>query len=182
MEIFHITWVTHNSRVSERMAKYWTKKKTPISLALEEREEICRYLNEKIQEKAYNIVALNVLSNHVHLILASKREEQSDIIRQLKGYSSYKFRQAHMGLKPHVSEEKKAASRSIKPHVSGKRKSSKLWASKYGCTTIETTDHLYAAIEYVEKNHLHHHLPALDRKIQFAALTKLEDIEELELY
>jgi hypothetical protein len=86
---YHITWVTHNSRVSERMTEFGVKKGEPFILNDEMRNAVCLYLNDKIRKAGYRVLELNILSDHVHCVLVCEESECDEIMRNLKGYSSY---------------------------------------------------------------------------------------------
>jgi REP element-mobilizing transposase RayT len=91
LKVFHITWVTHNSRRNENIAESKTEGTNPILLSLEDRNKIAKILSNRIIEKEYRVLALNVLDDHVHLLLVCEESDVSSIIGNLKGYSSYEF-------------------------------------------------------------------------------------------
>jgi len=90
-KVFHITWATHNSRRNENIAESKTEGINPILLSLEDRNRIAEILSKRIIEKEYRVLALNVLDDHVHLLLVCEKDEVSSIVGNLKGYSSYEF-------------------------------------------------------------------------------------------
>jgi len=83
-KIFHITWVTYGSRISERMIRYKARASTSVFLELNSRKLIYKYLIEKINKEKYLSLSLNILDDHVHLLLRCNTIELSNIIRNLK--------------------------------------------------------------------------------------------------
>nr|HPI20293.1 N-6 DNA methylase [Candidatus Kapabacteria bacterium] len=81
-EIFHITWVTYNSRVSQRMTEYKNviikrrinKGLQPLvdkrELTVEEEIEITKYLKSIIEEDNLNVIEFNICKDHIHILLA----------------------------------------------------------------------------------------------------------------
>lgn len=145
--IYHITWNIHCSRVSERMILYKVKSEQAIWLDEYWRLEIAKYLVSIINVDKLIILALNVLSDHVHIILVCKSKDRDNIVRKLKGKSSQMYKQA-IGLK------------TLGFH---------LWNQKYGRIIIANEERLFAAIEYIENNHLKHGLP---ESVKFRCLVK----------
>lgn len=97
---------------------------------------------------------MNVLDDHVHVLIVCEREELNEIVRVLKGYSSFWFHRddgvCSNGLKPIVSEEKREG-----------RSRRKLWGQKFGVRYILSESHLSNAYNYVENNHVKHKLVPL---------------------
>ncbi len=89
LSIYHITWVTYNSRISERM-KLYNKKRPQYSVMLDGQQEIevTKYICEIVTEDKLNIMSYNICSDHVHLILACKKSHRDNIVRKLKGKST----------------------------------------------------------------------------------------------
>jgi len=171
MTFYNTTWVTHNSRISDRMIKNRVKVWEPFFMDLEIRKKVLFFLNEKIwimqqqakacrcveteieeqQAKAcrcgksldFKVLALNVLSDHVHIIIESDEENITGIIRNLKWYSSFML------------------SRYLKLSEKWEWKQIKIWA-KYGSKTfIRDEKHLNSSIEYVLNNHLKHEVESV---------------------
>ncbi|MCK4401575.1 transposase [bacterium] len=137
---YHITWVTHGSRISERMVKYRIKKSNPVMLDERSREIIAEALAKKAKEQDYRILAVNVLQDHVHCIVVCEEREISGIVRDLKGFSSHEH------------------NRLLQLSVEGEGRQIKLWAKGSSQTLLELERHMLNAIEYVENNHLKHDL------------------------
>ena len=149
---YHITWVTHNSRVSERMVEFGIKTGEPFILDDEIRDNVWLYLNEKIKEKGYRVLELNILNDHAHCILVCEESECEEIVRNLKGYSSYML------------------ARQLKLSVEGKGRQSKIWADGFSATYLQSEEHLNNAIEYVKNNHLKHDISPLQQRVSAEAL------------
>ena len=145
-QAYHITWVTHNSRVSEEQ---YSKQPTALAvgssqgiwLSDKSREIIAKAITEKIKERNYRVLALNVLNDHVHCVVVCEENELVGIlVQQLKGYSSYEH------------------NRLLQLSVEGEGRQIKLWAKGSSQTLLESEHHMLNAIEYVGNNHLKHNL------------------------
>lgn len=140
MLAYHITWATYGSRISEPVLKY--SKRTASAVRLDEvaRIIIASALAKKIKEKNYRVLALNVLDDHVHIVLVCEETELSEIIRELKGYSSFEY------------------NRECSLSSQGEGRKTKLWAKGSYKKLLETEEQMNNAIEYVNSNHLKHGL------------------------
>ena len=137
---YHITWVTHGSRISERMVKYGIKKSNPVILDEKSRKIVAEALSKKVKKQGCRILAVNVLQDHVHCIVVCEEREISKIVRDLKGSSSYEH------------------NRLLQLSVEGQGRQIKLWAKGSSQTLLESEHYMLNAIEYVENNHLKHDL------------------------
>lgn len=151
---FLITWVTHNSRISERMIEYKVQKGEPFILDYEMRNSICRFLNEKIAKEGYQVLAKNVLHDHVHLVLICAEHEIANIIQNLKGYTSF-----FLGKQLLLSKDKEG-------------RQNKIWAKGSNYSYLDKEKHLLNSIEYTNNNHLKHDIPMIDRELQFAEVCR----------
>ncbi|MCX8035077.1 MAG: Eco57I restriction-modification methylase domain-containing protein [Candidatus Dojkabacteria bacterium] len=86
---YHITWSTHNSRRKEDYEPSNTEGYAPVLLSCEERKYVTKILAQRIVNKRYRVLALNVLDDHVHLLLVCGENEITKIVGDLKGFSSY---------------------------------------------------------------------------------------------
>ncbi len=129
-----VTFVTHNSRVSERMVTYGVKSGDPLILDASERLLTAQYISECCHTHHIPVVAWNVLPDHVHMILAAEDERELDEqVRKIKGFSSFSFQRAS-GL-------------DVGGHV---------WAQKYHHLLITDQRMLENAYTYVMDNHVKH--------------------------
>ena len=140
---YHITWATHNSRISERMVKYKVKKGDPFIFTEQMRNDIYKHIIEKIQKNNYNVIEFNVLSDHVHLIILCHEKELNQIVRNLKGYSSFLF------------------CKQLNLSIEGAGRQNKIWAKGYSHTFLRDDEHFLKAIEYVKNNHIKHNIPSI---------------------
>ena len=131
--IYHITWVTHNSRTSERMVRYKVKKGEPLLLTDDHMKEITGYIGQIIVEDGLKVIRYIVNSDHVHLILITGRDKRDNIIRKIKGKSTQLFKINHK-----INE------------------TLHLWAQKYNSSIIKSDKELETVINYVEHNESKH--------------------------
>ncbi|MCG8568548.1 MAG: transposase [Spirochaetes bacterium] len=131
--IYHITWVTHNSRISERMVIYKVKVGEKVLLTNVDRKHIYEIIEIIIKEDNLKVLEYNVLEDHVHLVLICKPEDKSNIIRKLKGKSTHLYKKLH--------------------HIEDKYN---LWAQKYNSSMIKTEKELENVLHYVKYNDLKH--------------------------
>ena len=136
MHIYHITWATHNSRLSERMIVYKVKHGEPRLLDLDEEVEITRYIRDIVIENGIMVIAYNICRDHVHLLLACEENERDNIIRKLKGKSTHLFKRNH-----------------------GINETYHLWNQKYGKVLICDETQLKNVYEYIRYNRRKHKLP-----------------------
>jgi REP element-mobilizing transposase RayT len=151
MNAFHITWVTHNSRVSERMKKYKVEKGPSVILGESEEAEILSYISDVIKEDNLKILAFNICRDHVHMLLVCKDEERDGIVQKLKSVSSRKFNLARKHNKLTNTVEQGVMTPCSKTNRS-------LWAQKYNRTAVLTDEQLAATYEYITHNRLKHRL------------------------
>ena len=135
-KLFHITWVTHNSRVSERMKKYFKNKGLqPLVLKVEDEIEITSFISQIVLEDKLKIVSYNICADHIHLILFCEEVKRDNIVRKLKGKSTQMYKN-----KRNIDE------------------SFSLWAQKYNFTIIFNEEQLFNTNEYILHNRLKHKL------------------------
>lgn len=135
--LYHITWVTHNSRVSERMKRFDKNKGLqPLVLGVAEEIEITTYIAGIVKEDNLKIAAYNICADHVHLILLSDEKKRDNIVRKLKGQSTQLYKD----------------NRRMKEKFN-------LWAQKYNYTIILSDDQLTYALDYIRLNRIKHNLP-----------------------
>lgn len=133
---FHITWVTHNSRKSERMLKYKIKKGASVILNDEQEIEITSYISKIIKEDNLLVFAYNICRDHIHIVIACEEEKLTNIIRKLKGKSTQLYKENH----------------DIKDKLN-------LWAQKFNTSFIyDNYPKLISSIEYVNNNRKKHNL------------------------
>ncbi|MBU0517471.1 transposase [bacterium] len=154
MQIYHIVWVTHNSRVSPRMIEYEVIIRQrrvakglqplvePVWLEEWQEIEITEYIVQIAEEDKLHVLAYNICGDHIHIIIACTETERSNIVRKLKGRTTQYYKKRH-----NIDE---------KLH---------LWAQKYSWTLIEDEDQLNKAIYYIKNNRLKHGLPE-NKKLQ----------------
>lgn len=148
LQAYHVTWVTHNSRVSERMIlheaviKYLRINKglqplvPPLEMDEQMEIDIAQHLTTIIQEDNIRVLALNVCRDHIHCLVICEDTERDNIVRKLKGKTTQLYKKQHT-----ITDE------------------FHLWAQKYHYNTIESEAELMNVIAYIENNRIKHELP-----------------------
>ena len=146
MAFYHITWVTHNSRLSRRMIEYHITPGEPVLLDELAEEYITKIIAEIVLSGAtkkeatapcYCIYAYNICRDHVHMIIGCQRENIFDIIRLLKGKSAQRYKE-YLGIDA--------------------RREFHLWAQKYNKWLIKSEEQFRNTISYVIWNRHKHGL------------------------
>jgi REP element-mobilizing transposase RayT len=165
---FHITWVTHNSRVSERMKKYKVRSGKPLYLSSSEEAEIAAYISEIADSDDLKIFMFNICRDHVHMLLMCENTERDNIVRKLKSVSARKFFQkerelsrveGHGGLPPCD-------------------KINRLWAQKYNWSVLTDDNSIGNVYEYIKFNREKHSLP-FNRRLKEVIEKMLTPFEDM---
>ena len=99
-QVWFVTFVTHCSRVSERMVEFGVtdadgKGLQPLVLSPDDQVLIAESLFDTAERQGFAFIALNVLPDHVHALMPAPDEKTlSDRVRSLKVFSARAFQQA----------------------------------------------------------------------------------------
>ncbi len=149
--VYHITWTTYNSRVSERMKLYKVKAwNEGIFLDDEQEVNITKILWNIIKELNLKVYAYNICKDHIHMLIQCKKEELSLIIRKLKWKSTKLYKDLYK----------------IEDRI-------KLWAQKFNFTIIDNKKQFFNTIDYIKNNRIKHWLNKNDKlEIDFCLTVK----------
>jgi REP element-mobilizing transposase RayT len=136
--IYHVTWVTHNSRISQRMVDYHVKIGNGIWFDESAEVKITEIITDIILEKHYNIHAYNICKDHIHMLIESGENEINNTVRLIKGKSSQMY-------KEYLEIPAKEPFH--------------LWAQKFNKWLIETEEQLHNTEKYILNNRDKHGLP-----------------------
>lgn len=90
-----VTFVTHNSRISERMVAYGVETDEPLIFSAEDQIFIAEKIVEAIKRYSLFVITFNVLPDHVHLVILAKTEKElGEYIRKIKGFTSFEFQRS----------------------------------------------------------------------------------------
>jgi REP element-mobilizing transposase RayT len=132
--LWFVTFVTHNSRVSERMVTYGVKVGEPLIFSAEDQIFIAGKISEAAKRYGIAIAAFNVLPDHVHMVVvAATEKELNEHIRKIKGFSSHEFQRSRNW-----------------------EKGQSVWAQKFNRQLIEDENALTEILDYVLNNHIKH--------------------------
>jgi len=80
-KIYHVTWTTYNSRVSERMKLYKIKSKNDgIFLDDVQEYEISKIISDIVKDISLEVFAYNICHDHIHILIACNPSDLSNII------------------------------------------------------------------------------------------------------
>jgi len=138
-DLWFVTFVTHNSRVSERMVQFGVtdpqgKGLQPLVLTPEEQIAVAESLFDTARRHGFAFAALNVLPDHVHAMLpAADQKTLAARVRMLKIFSA----QA-------INERRQ------------RTKGAHVWAQKFNRKHIETENDAARIYDYINQNQLKH--------------------------
>jgi len=136
--LWFVTFVTHNSRISQRLLdkglKPLVSSKEPLIFSPDEQILIAEKIAGACRKFNVPVTAWNVLSDHVHMIIAADTEKDlNELVRKIKGYSSREFQKAK-----------------------GWEKGNQVWAQKFNRKPVKDDNALHDVLYYVQNNHLKH--------------------------
>ena len=134
-----ITFVTHNSRISERMIQYnsceFIKGLRPYIVNYAVRIIITELILAQCEKHQIKIAAINVIPDHVHMVIAaSDRKDLDKKVQLIKGGSSFLFNRS-LGIK---------------------KNSRRIWASTFHLEEHKTETSLKNILHYINNNHFKH--------------------------
>jgi REP element-mobilizing transposase RayT len=135
LRAYHIVWVTHNSRVSERMVTFGVKCSDPVILSESMECEITEYIKQVILEDNLKVLAHTICQDHVHMVLVCSGVARDNIVRKLKGKSAQYYKENHR-----ITDRYN------------------LWAQKYHWEELTTDAQFENTLSYVTYNRQKHKL------------------------
>jgi len=165
LDAYLVTWVTHNSRISERMVEYKVKKGKAVLLDSEDEVFITEKISEIIKQDNLKVLAYNICKDHVHLVIVCTRKDLTQIVQKLKSVSSREFNDK-------TREQARAVGTREHAPLSWA-----LWAQKFNRKLLDGNDSLENAIDYVETNREKHGLP-LNKELKSLVRNMLVTEEE----
>lgn len=125
-----ITWVTHDSRYNERMKMLKLEKQEWYFLNDEDRVLIYNLICEKLEQEWIRDFTLNVLSDHIHIVLMYEENNLPELIRKIKWGVSYDYTK-------------------IKNLINKwEWRKNKIWARWFSRTYLDTEEHFEKAVKY----------------------------------
>ena len=138
-----VTWVTHNSRYNERMKSLKLEKWDWYFFGNKDRVLIYNLIFDKIEELGIKNFTLNVLSDHVHIVIIYEEKNLSKLIKNIKWTVSFNY-----------SKLKECSKK-------WEWAQSKIWAKWYSITYLDTEEYYNKAIEYTINNHDKHWIKSI---------------------
>ena len=183
---WHITTAVHDSRTSNRMVEYEVRRLRdhgtrpyPEPMLLSDKEEIIitETVSKIVREDKLNLLAYNICFDHMHLLLVCEEEEVPKIVGKIKSMTARAVNIA-MGRTVPMAETPAGTTAAATaghdplsvpatenlPNDELPKKGipqCSLWTRKFGNTYIDSEEHLYNAIQYIQTNREHHDLPPL---------------------
>jgi len=90
--IYHITFVTHNSRISEKMRKFKVKTGKPVIFTCYDELFLTEQFILLVKKNNLKILAYNICKDHIHFIIVCDTEKIIAIVQNIKSVTSRKFR------------------------------------------------------------------------------------------
>jgi len=132
----HIVWVTHNSRISERMIIFKVSRGEALILSDADEVEIANYIFQVSDKINIKVCSINICKDHIHMLINANNKDISQIMKSIKGKTTHLYKKNH----------------NIDYSYS-------LWAQKYFSEKIKNESHFTNVIEYIENNRNKHELP-----------------------
>ena len=145
---YFVTFVTYNSRISERMIQYnsfeFIKELKPLIFSYTERILITEIILDQCNKYQIKVAGINVLPDHVHMVIAaSDIEDLNNKVKLIKGGSSFLFKRT----------------------LSYKKNSPRIWATSYHLEVHKTEIDLRNILHYINNNHFKHSIRWGDKLI-----------------
>lgn len=87
--IYHVTTATHNSRYNEKVLFFNDGAiGKPVNLDFDEEIFVMQTIAKIIAENKYKVLAYNFCKDHLHFLVACKKEELPKIMQKIKGITS----------------------------------------------------------------------------------------------
>ena len=90
---YHIVLTLHNSRTSRRMNQRHIRPGLVEFLTLEDEIALTKMVGRALKELDVTCYAYNICRDHIHIIIQCPENELSEVIRKIKGKTSYQFNQ-----------------------------------------------------------------------------------------
>ncbi len=158
-QIFHITTAIHYSRTSARMKKYKVREKREAGTNLylnviyftpEDDLLITQAIADVVEEQSIDLLAYNICADNIHLLLHFELEAIPDIMRRIKGKSSYM-----------------SSLKGLKPLGNDNTDKKPLWSQKYSAPKeVTTKEQLDNTLNYIHNNRKKHELPPHSADLQ----------------
>ncbi|WP_233901635.1 Eco57I restriction-modification methylase domain-containing protein, partial [Tenacibaculum piscium] len=135
-KLYLVTFVTHNSRISDRMMEFnppkFVKELQPFYFKNEDYSKIIDLIASGIQKYKISTVQFTVLPDHTHLLVSEEDEKiLTEQIRKLKGYTSFEFQR----------------------YKNWDKSENNLWAQKFHKKEIDIeVNKIASVISYIENN------------------------------
>ncbi|CAL2095704.1 Cobyrinic acid A,C-diamide synthase [Tenacibaculum sp. 190524A02b] len=139
-DYYFVTFATAKSRISDRMVKYnsrkFIKELDPLIFETDDIEQMRQLFKEAFKRYEMDVDCFNILPDHIHILLKINSEKELAIqIKNLKGYTSYKFQR-------------------FKEWEKGTQK---VWVQKFHRKKISKTDgSIERVTNYIKNNHYKH--------------------------
>lgn len=148
--LFHVTQVTHRSRISQRMQRLKILPLNPLRLNIDEEIELTKSFTKVVKKHNYIIFAFNSCSDHVHFVILCEAHKLENILMRIKIVTSSKYKE---------------------------KNNKSLWSQKYNRKPINSVEGLASVINYVQNNRIKHRLPECEELQKEIAkmLTSFED-------
>ncbi len=103
--LFHIVLTLHNSRTSQRMRKFAIRPQDIVYLSIEDEILLTQLFKETLRDQDVKCYAYNICKDHVHLIIDCYENHLNEVVRKIKGKTSFLFNRAKSRSGPFWSQK-----------------------------------------------------------------------------
>lgn len=153
-----VTWVTHNSRVSERMVKYGVKRGESVWLESEAEKVVTKAIVEVVKKDGIPVLAYNICGDHVHMVIVASDEDLPKIVQKLKSVSAREHNIWAGWIVSQSGAPLPSGTSRTRGHDPLPTQSAHLWAQKFHRKVLKDRLEFQNAINYIEQNRLKHDL------------------------
>ncbi|GEM_PF-1809922 len=152
--IWHVTFVTYFSRITERMLECRVKFKDGVCLDSDGELIVTKSIAQTVLADNLLLYAFNICFDHVHLVMEINRSELPSVIGKIKSISSRTYNIAIGMTVPGLYPFDKETSSKQKHGMTQNH----LWARKFHVVPILSNRQLGKTINYVRNNRKKHGL------------------------
>lgn len=157
MPAYHVIWVTHNTRLSERMITFNVRMGEPVLMTPDMEIEVAESVLRSVRHNRLCVLAYNSCEHHIHMILVCHRKRRDAVVGRLKTEATQRYKSRH-----NIADEYH------------------LWGQKYPHRLIDNEQYLWNCMRYIRKNREWHNLQPIPdlQSIVDRMITPIEKVRQ----